>query len=165
VAVKEIREGFIAIHPETPRVPAEVVARLSAYLLKDGDIVFARKGGVERCAVVKLNTPMMLGSDAMRLRLSQRVVPDFIGYALQSGQHQRWMLAQASGSIMSGLNQKIIARIPLLLPPVQEQLGIVKILSSVDEPIRKGIHQAEQLQKTKQGLLQDLLTGKVRVTP
>ena len=91
VAVKEIREGYIAIHDDTPRVPPEVVERLNHFLLAEGDVVFARKGGVERCAVVGQTSTMMLGSDAIRLRLPTGMSYRFVGFALQSERHRRWM--------------------------------------------------------------------------
>lgn len=49
------------------------------------------------------------------------------------------------------------------LPSKQEQNKIVNILSSVDDQIAASETELEQLQQLKKGLMQDLLTGKVRV--
>jgi type I restriction enzyme S subunit len=44
-----------------------------------------------------------------------------------------------------------------------EQQKIISILSAVDEKIESERQRKEQLEKLKKGLMQDLLTGKVRV--
>jgi len=49
------------------------------------------------------------------------------------------------------------------LPPLHEQQRIAEILSQIDQTIEKEQQYKEKLQKIKQGLMQDLLTGKVRV--
>jgi len=49
------------------------------------------------------------------------------------------------------------------LPPLPEQQRIAEILTQIDQTIEKEEQYKEKLQKIKQGLMQDLLTGKVRV--
>ena len=49
------------------------------------------------------------------------------------------------------------------IPSNYEQKQIVAILSSVDESIQKAKDQKTQLETVKKGLMQDLLSGKVRV--
>jgi len=51
----------------------------------------------------------------------------------------------------------------LPLPPLPEQQRIAEILSQIDKTIEKEQQNKEKLKKIKQGLMQDILTGKVRV--
>ena len=51
----------------------------------------------------------------------------------------------------------------VLIPPLPEQKEIAEILSSIDEKIKKEKEYKESLKSLKKGLMQDLLTGKVRV--
>ena len=51
----------------------------------------------------------------------------------------------------------------LPLPPLSEQQLIADVLSQVDEVIEKEIQYKEKLERIKKGLMEDLLTGKVRV--
>ncbi len=46
ISVSEIRKGFLRITENTPRVSDAVIRRLPQYLVRKGDIVFGRKGGV-----------------------------------------------------------------------------------------------------------------------
>lgn len=65
---------------------------------------------------------------------------------------------------MPKLNAKALASIRIPFPPPDEQSAIAARLLAVDEKVRAGEQSIEQLQQVKAGLLQDLLTGKVRVT-
>ena len=52
ISVGEIREGYLNITHETPRVSSEVTRRLPQYVLKQGDIIFGRKG-VRQISIMK----------------------------------------------------------------------------------------------------------------
>ena len=51
----------------------------------------------------------------------------------------------------------------LKLPPIGEQKAIAAILNSQDQEIDLHTHKLDALRRQKQGLMQQLLTGKVRV--
>jgi type I restriction enzyme S subunit len=112
--------------------------RLSSHLLRSGDIVFGRKGAVERHVFIrKEQDGWFQGSDCLRLRFnSPRVVPLFASYFFITEEHQRWMMNQCShGATMSSLNQDILGRIDLPLPPLPVQRRIAGILAAYDELI------------------------------
>ena len=100
VSVQDIGTGTLRFGEHTPLVPLSVVRRLPEYILKGGDIVFGRKGGVERSAIVsESQAGCFLGSDAIRIRLSNACHPPFIGYQLQRKSIQSWLLQQAIGRV------------------------------------------------------------------
>ncbi|MGC8690926.1 MAG: restriction endonuclease subunit S [Caldisericum sp.] len=68
-----------------------------------------------------------------------------------------------SGSTREKLNQQLLKNILLPLPPLQEQHLIAQVLSQVDSVIEKEQAYKEKLERIKKGLMEDLLTGKVRV--
>ena len=61
------------------------------------------------------------------------------------------------------MTQSIIYDIKIPFPPLSEQMRISSILSQIDETIEKEQNYKQKLEKIKQGLMEDLLTGKVRV--
>ncbi len=73
------------------------------------------------------------------------------------------ILPYVHGSTRMKLNQKELKKIEIPLPPVHEQKRITKILSKIDNKIQKEKFYNKKLHNLKKGLMQDLLTGKVRV--
>ena len=116
--------GFATVNTEKlEMVSDETLERLSAHKLMTGDIVFGRKGAVERHAYIsEAENGWMQGSDCIRLRvLSDRINP-------------RYMVSMCShGTTMASLNQKIIEKIVFPLPSREVQDRIVSILLSLDE--------------------------------
>ncbi len=62
------------------------------------------------------------------------------------------------------INKGEFSRIKIPIPPIPEQKEIGDILSSVDGEIEKESNHKEQLEVLKKGLMQVLLTGKLRVS-
>jgi len=136
ISVGEIGYGSLIVHGTTPRAPREVVERLPEYVLEAGDIVFGRKGAVDRCALVRPEQAgWFLGSDGIRLRLPKVCDARFIAYQLQSRESRSWLLQHATGTTMASLNQSTIERLPVVLPPLTEQRAIAHILGTLDDKI------------------------------
>jgi type I restriction enzyme S subunit len=114
------------------------VTRLSRHVLRTGDIVFGRKGAVERHAFIRdTEDGWFQGSDCLRLRLvSERYDSRFVSYCMLTDEHKQWMINQGShGSTMASLNQGILFRIALPDLPIAGQHKIVAILSAYDDLI------------------------------
>ncbi|WP_084962935.1 restriction endonuclease subunit S [Thermoactinospora rubra] len=62
------------------------------------------------------------------------------------------------------VTQGVISPLPIPKPPKAEQLQIVSILQSLDEAAEKNNAELEKLRILKYGLMDDLLTGRVRVS-
>ena len=166
VAVREIREGYIQIFDETPCVSMETYNRLSKYNLATNDLVFARKGNVERSALIPLTkTKYLLGSDGICLRvITKNLLPQYLFYAIQSNTVRSFLIQNAYGTTMAGLNEKILSAIPLFLPvDIDEQSAIAETFSDIDRLISSLQKLIEKKKAIKQGAMQELLTGKKRL--
>jgi type I restriction enzyme S subunit len=153
VAVKNIGDNHL-VHDEIPRVDDATVQRLSRYRLQRGDILFGRKGAVERRAYVDASEEGWLqGSDCIRLRiLGERVDSRFISFVLGSEGYRNWITQHAHGATMPSLNQEIVRRIPIPLPPSDEQRAIAKVLGTLDAKIALN----ERVNETLEGLARAL---------
>ncbi|MCA1697851.1 MAG: restriction endonuclease subunit S [Actinobacteria bacterium] len=124
---------------EVDLVDAAVQERLSTHVLRENDIVFGRKGAVDRHALIRsAEAGWMQGSDCIRLRLGEGapITPAFLSMALLTPTHQAWMQAQCShGATMASLNQEIISRIQLVAPNLASQNRITAVLAAYDELI------------------------------
>jgi len=143
--------GYANLRPEKLEFVGEQVAnRLHVHLLRENDIVFGRKGAVDRhLFVTSEQEKWMQGSDCIRMRIENKeILPLFVSYAFLLPSHQQWMLTQSGNkATMASLNQDIIKRIPLKLPPLQVQTSIVQTLSTYDDLIENN--------RRRMGLLED----------
>ena len=136
ISVREIGHGSFHVDAKTPRVSPSTVQRLAEYVLQEGDIVFARKGGIERCALIrKEQVGWFLGSDGIRLRPPKRCDARFLAYSLQTQATRDWLIQNSTGSTLASLNQATIGRLEISLPGIDEQVRVAEILEAFDDRI------------------------------
>lgn len=162
ISVGEIREGFLRIADDTPRVSGTVTRRLPQYLLKTGDIVFGRKGGVERSALIREKQDgWFLGSDGIAIRPSRECNNEYLAAQFQSARIQGWLLQNAIGTTMPSLNQEILRKVVVPIPPTKaEQEAIAEALSDADALIESLEQLIAKKRHLKQGAMQELLRAK-----
>lgn len=164
ISVREVGHGKLRVDEHTPLIPLEVVRRLPEYLLKEGDVIFGRKGAVDRSALVsKDQEGWFLGSDGIRVRLKDGFNPSFFVAQFQSRSVQQWLLQNATGTTMASLNQEVLGRVSLLVPPVSEQTAIASTLKGIDDLIASLDSLIAKKRDIKQAAMQQLLTGKTRL--
>ena len=113
--------------------------RLSMHILKEGDIVFGRKGAVDRHAYISANeNGWMQGSDCIRLRVkTDKINPRYLSYYFLTAKHKAFMISMCShGTTMASLNQSILSKIVIELPERYIQDYIVSVLSILDKKIK-----------------------------
>lgn len=151
--------GFSTVNTDKlEMVSDETLERLSAHKLKTGDIVFGRKGAVERHAYISSNeNGWMQGSDCIRLRvLNEKINPRYLSYYFLTKQHKAFMVSMCShGTTMASLNQKIIEKIIFPMPDRAIQDKIVAILFALDERISTNQKINENLLQQAQALYKD----------
>lgn len=136
ISVGELGHGVFIVDDTTPRVPPEITSRLPEFVLREGDIVFARKGGVDRSARVAAEQDgWFLGSDGIRLRLPDSTDSRFMAYQLQSAAARAFILQNATGTTMPTISQDVISRLPVHVPPLAQQRAIAQILGTLDAQI------------------------------
>ena len=136
----------------------ETVQRLSSHLLEPSDIVFGRKGTVERHVFVQPEQANWFqGTDCLRLRFkSPSIEPRFVSYCLLTEEHKQWIMNQSShGATMTSLNQAIIGRISLQLPPLPIQRRIASILSAYDDLIENNTRRIKILEQMAQAIYRE----------
>ena len=165
ISVGEIREGFVRITDHTPRVSDAVTQRLPQFILRRGDIVFGRKGGVERSALVRQpQEGWFLGSDGISVRPSQDCHDEYLALQFQSARVQSWLLQNAIGTTMPSLNQEILRNVAIPLPPtLAEQEAIAEALNDADAFVESLEQLLTKKRQIKKGAMQQLLTGRTRL--
>jgi type I restriction enzyme, S subunit len=116
--------------------PADV-QRLRRHLLEEGDIVYSRRGDVERRALVRrAEAGWLCGTGCLRIRLGKSVAdPAFAAYYLGHPSVRAWIVRHAIGATMLNLNTGILEALPFVLPPLRDQQHIATFLSALDDKI------------------------------
>lgn len=134
-------------------VGEKTLERLSMHILKEGDIVFGRKGAVDRHAYIGANEAgWMQGSDCIRLRVNtNKINPRYLSYYFLTPKHKAFMISMCShGTTMASLNQGILSKIEIDLPERCIQDRIVSIIAVLDkkrktnEKLNKNLEQQAQ---------------------
>ena len=152
--------GFATVNTDKLEMVSDgTLERLAAHKLVTGDIVFGRKGAVERHAFIsESENGWMQGSDCIRLRvLADSVNPRFLSYYFLTKQHRAFMMSMCShGTTMASLNQKIIEKIIVPLPERSIQDKVVEILATLDKQIATNQKINENLEQQAQALYQQM---------
>ena len=111
--------------------------RLEKYLVNENDIVYSRRGDVEKCAfITSKQSGWLCGTGCLRVRfISNEILPKFCAYYLSTDDIKGWVSGNAVGTTMPNLNSSILLLLPLTLPPLPEQKSIAAVLSSLDDKI------------------------------
>lgn len=135
------------------RVGETTLERLNVHILHHGDIVFGRKGAVDRHAYISSDEEgWMQGSDCIRVRVkTQRINPRYLSYYFLTPTHRAFMISMCShGTTMASLNQKILEMIEVPLPDRIVQDRIVALLESFDKKIACNEQTSDNLQQQAQ---------------
>jgi type I restriction enzyme S subunit len=134
-------------------------------VLKIGDLVFSRVGAIDRCSYVReQENGWLFSGRCLRVRCGKNINSKFLSYQLNQERAKNWILNNAVGSTMPCLNTTILSNLPIMLPKLDEQEKIAKVLDAHLKNIKKENEKLKKLLKLKTALMQDLLTGRVRVT-
>lgn len=148
-----------------PNVSIQDKHRLSAYTMREGDIVFSRVGSVDRNAyVTAAEDGWLFSGRILRLRAkSEEISPRYLGYYFKAEDTKERIRSVAVGQTMASLNTKLMDTFKVVLPAIEEQKKIAAFLSMMDDLICSLEKQLSKKKAIKQGAMQELLTGKKRL--
>lgn len=109
---------------------------------------------------------MYLNSFCFGFRLDNfsKLIPVFAKYYFRTINVRIKISRLAQGSTRFNISKKQVIKIQLTLPPLAEQTRIAEILTTADKEIETLEKYLSKLQEQKKGLMQQLLTGKKRVS-
>ena len=132
--------------------------------LKQGDVITVRTGYPGTSCVVP---PELDGANCIDLvisRLGPRVIPEYLATWINSDFGKGQVLRSQGGLAQQHFNVGALQKLLVALPKLDEQNRIAAILDAHDARIRAEAAELAKLRQVKHGLMDDLLTGRVRVT-
>jgi type I restriction enzyme S subunit len=105
-------------------------------------------------------------SDGIRLKVDpRRFSASFIHAYLNSSCFRRRAVEASTGSTRQRIGLADLKKLPLLVPNAEEQTAIATILLDMDAEIEALEARREKTRLVKQGMMQELLTGRTRLVP
>lgn len=125
---------------------------------KVGDILISASGTIGRTVVYDGETAYFQDSNIVWIANDESIVTNnFLYYIYNS------MEFNTEGSTIKRLYNNLLLNISFFCPSLQEQKAIAQILSDMDSEIEALETQLQKTENLKQGMMQELLTGKIRL--
>ena len=139
--------------------------QLISCAIKPGDVLMSLVGTAGKVLVLPQSAaPGIINPRLIRIRLdASRIVPEFVAYYLRSHQAQERLASLAQGGTMGVLNATTVSSLTIPLPSLREQTAIIEALKDADQLVILLERLIAKNQAIKQGMMQQLLTGKTRL--
>lgn len=134
--------------------------------VSNGDLLLTKDGTIGKVAyVADLTRPATLNSGVFLVKpITDAYIAHFMFYVLESSVFKDFLQQLSAGSTINHLYQKDLVKFDLYVPPTkEEQEAIAGILFDMDSDIHRLEKKLSKYQKIKQGMMEELLTGKVRL--
>ncbi len=134
--------------------------------VSNGDLLLTKDGTIGKVAyVADLTRPATLNSGVFLVKpITDAYTAHFMFYVLESSVFETFLRQLSAGSTINHLYQKDLVKFDLYVPPTEEeQEAIAGILFDMDSDIHRLEKKLSKYQKIKQGMMEELLTGKVRL--
>lgn len=130
--------------------------------LRESTIFLSINGTIGNIAFYN-DEKVVLGKSIAYINCDKSVIKEFVAYQIQADRIKSYFEKSLTGTTIKNLSLGTIRQTPILLPEKNEQKKITDILLLIDEKISVNKEIKEKLNLLKKGLMQDLLSGKVRV--
>ena len=135
--------------------------------LQSGDIVIADTAEDDTVGkaleVINVECPVLAGQHTLLCRPKANFAEKFLGYYLNAACYHDQLLPFIVGTKVSSISKASVAQTRLVVPKYKEQQAISCILSDMDDEITELEQKLEKYRQVKQGMMQQLLTGKIRL--
>jgi len=150
------------------KLPEQLEPR-PAIQVESHDILITRAGPSERVGVVSYVTyvpsKIMLSDKLIRIKANQDQNPQFLSFWLSTEFVRNFFAQRTTGLAQSQTNisQEILKSVPCAIPPLAEQNVISNAIAALERELNLKREILQHKKSLKKALMQDLLTGKVRV--
>ena len=164
VMPKDIKDRRV-MTDSVARVSQENADRLTRHKLMAGDIVFSRRGDVERHALItEREAGWLCGTGCLLLRPGKSWRSStFLSMALNAAQARTWLVQHAVGATMPNINTGILGSVPVLLPPDALLSAFEDVVSATELQRSHNSSTAETLATLRDTLLPRLISGQLRL--
>ena len=147
------------IYDTTDKTTLLGIANSSAVIHSAGSVILSRDAGVGKSAILK--TEMAVSQHFMAWQCTSCLENHFLYYWFQFNKKEFERIA--IGSTIKTIGLPYFRNIKIPYPPLPEQKAIASVLSDIDSEIAALEKRRAKTQAIKQGMMQELLTGRTRI--
>ena len=163
ITARNVRFGYIEFEPKEYMNPTDYKDWMTRGFPEPNDVLFTTEAPLGNVALYPSEGTYALAQRLVTLRPFKGELDSvYLFYYLLSDYAQNQVRIRATGSTATGIRQSELRKVPVIYPPLPEQRKIAEILGTWDKAIAKTEQLIAALQARKKGLMQRLLTGKVR---
>jgi type I restriction enzyme S subunit len=158
------------IHTENLEKFDATRGEVSKFGVVHGDLFFTRSSitpdGIAHCNIYAETNQEDIVFDCHIIRVqanTKRVDPFFIAKFCITRPARTYLVANAKTTTMTTVDQAVIGSLPIPIPPLPEQTAIATILSDMDSELSALEARRDKTRALKQGMMQELLTGRIRL--
>lgn len=151
------------VHDVEGRITERGLRESSTKIIPPRCVLIGLAGQGKTRGTVAINTVELCTNQSIAaIYPNESFIPEYLYHNLDARYEElRGMSTGDSGR--GGLNLQIIQSIAVPFPPVDEQIDIANVLSDMDAEIAALEQRQDKARTIKQGLMQELLTGRVRL--
>ncbi len=140
----------------------------SKYLLQDGDFLFARTGDTVGKSLLYKKEQMGLAVYAGYLIKysfdKEKLIPEYFNLVAKSVFFEQFKVAMKRVGAKPNINSREYASFKFLLPKdTKEQQQILSQFDNIEDIVKRNTNKVRILERLKKALMQNLLTGKIRI--
>lgn len=130
---------------------------------RKGDVLLGKAASVGKVAIVDLDIEFNIWSPIALIRVGGAANARFVYYQLQSEDAVGQIRLLTNSSSQGNIGMGDIEKLTLALPQLKEQTAIATVLSDMDAEITALEARRDKTRALKQGMMQELLTGRIRL--
>lgn len=137
---------------------------LSRCIIPTGSVLIAKMMPAGRAIICpNIDSQYILGSDVVRITCNTKVEPKYFVYYTKSKLYLEQISDYTQGSTRQRTSISKLKTMQIVIPPAKEQYSIASALTSINNLISSLGKLIEKKKNIKQGAMQQLLTGQIRL--
>jgi type I restriction enzyme S subunit len=159
VSISDMTKGGKVILSTDRNLSREGFSNSAAQMFSVGTVLYAMYASLGECSIAGIS--LCTSQAILGIRPNDNLNKDFLYYYLTSLKNTVKSMGQQG--TQANLNKGMVQAFQFRLPPIAEQTAIATILSDMDADLVALEQQRDKTRALKQGMMQALLTGKIRL--
>ena len=166
ITARNVRLGYVDPEPREFISEESFNRWMTRGIPKKGDVLFTTEAPLGNVGQIVTTERLAFAQRMIILQAGVGLVDSFLKHTLLSQAFRRRLFAFGSGSTVEGIQQSTFRKIEICVPTsINEQALIVDRLNAFELRVEAERQHLAKAHAVKAGLMDDLLTGRVRVTP